>query len=117
MEYTCINVTRVDSVTVVRFTESHILNEMYIQRCGRELLCLVDVERTHQVLLSFEGVKFLSSIILSKLLTLNKKIKAQQGQLVLCDMDPEVEDLFSLTNLSRLFDIRDTQTEALATFS
>lgn len=68
------------------------------------------------LLLNFSGVGFLSSSVLGKLITLNKRMKAKGGQLKLCEMKPEIYELFTLTNLTKIFDIRTDETGGMMAF-
>jgi anti-sigma B factor antagonist len=50
------------------------------------------------------------------LVTLNKKIKAAGGKLVLCNIDPQIREVFEITKLDKLFVIRGEEQEALQAF-
>ena len=68
------------------------------------------------VLLNFTNVDFLSSAALGKLITLDKKVKADSGKLKLSNIRPEIYDVFAITKLNRLLDIKDDEAAALAAF-
>ena len=92
-----------------------ILDESNIQEMGRELFTLVGDDNT-KLLLNFNNVEFLSSAALGKLITLNKKVKANSGQLKLSNIRPEIYEVFAITRLNKLFEIHDDEADALATF-
>ena len=77
---------------------------------------LVDVENRDKLLLNFSSVDFLSSAALGKLITLDKKVKAHGGVLKLSNIRPEIYEVFTITRLNRLFDIKDDEADALAAF-
>jgi len=83
---------------------------------GQELFGLVDSEGRDKLLLNFSQVEFLSSSALGKLITLDKKMKAKSGKLKLCNIRPEIYEVFAITRLNRLFDIKDEEADALAAF-
>ncbi len=114
--YRRLQITDVSEVCVVRFRDQKIIEDINIQEWGQELFHLVDVENRQKVLLNFAGVDFLSSAALGKLITLDKKVKARSGVLKLCNIRPEIYEVFAITKLNRLFDIRDEESEALASF-
>jgi anti-anti-sigma regulatory factor len=59
------------------------------------------------VCMDFSNVKFLSSLMLCKFISVNKKLKLEgNGGLELSGMKPEVYDIFTLTNLTKTFRIR-----------
>lgn len=103
-------------VTVVRFVDRKILDESNIQQLGNELFRLVEEDGKKKLLLNFANVEFLSSGALGKLITLDKKVKAHNGVLKLSNIRPEIYEVFAITKLNRLFDIRDDESAALAAF-
>jgi anti-anti-sigma factor len=58
-----------------------------------------------QLLLDFSDVAFISSKVLGQVITLDKVVKASGGRLKLCNVRPEIYELFRLTRLDRLFEI------------
>lgn len=111
-----LEVSDVGDVTVVRFVDRKILDEANIQELGQELFHLVEKEDRLRLLLNFATVDFLSSAALGKLITLDKKIKARGGKLKLSNIRPEIYEVFMITNLNKLFDIKDDEADALAAF-
>lgn len=108
--------TEVGDVTVVRFVDRKILDESNIQQLGNELFRLVEEEKKSKLLLNFSNVEFLSSGALGKLITLDKKVKAHDGVLKLSNIRPEIYEVFAITKLNKLFDIKDDEAAALAAF-
>ncbi len=58
-----------------------------------------------RLLLNFEGVAFMSSAIIGKLIRLNLTIKKHGGKLTLCNVSPDVLEILRITQLNILFDI------------
>ena len=115
-EFRRLHVTEVGDVTVVRFRDNKIIEDINIQELGQELFQLVDAQNRKKLLLNFSSVDFLSSAALGKLITLDKKMKAHGGTLKLSNIRPEIYEVFAITKLNRLFDIRDEEADALAAF-
>ncbi|MFO0900813.1 MAG: STAS domain-containing protein [Pirellulales bacterium] len=111
-----LEVSEVGEVTVVRFVDRKILDEANIQKLGEELFHLVEAEGRKSLLLNFTSVDFLSSAALGKLITLDKKVKAHGGKLKLCNIRPEIYEVFEITKLNKVFDIKDEEAQALAAF-
>lgn len=111
-----LEVSEVGDVTVVRFVDRKILDEANIQGLGQELFQLVEEENRGKLLLNFSTVEFLSSAALGKLITLDKKVKAHGGKLKLSNIRPEIYEVFAITKLNKLFDIREDESDALAAF-
>jgi len=111
-----LSVQVVADVSIVNFVDRKILDEANIQELGRELFHLVEEEQRKKLLLNFSNVEFLSSAALGKLITLDKKIKKVGGTLKLSNIRPEIYEVFAITRLNRLFDIKDDEADALAAF-
>ena len=111
-----LEVSEVEEVTVVRFVDRKILDTENIQQLGDELFHLVEKQGRKNLLLSFVNVEFLSSAALNKLIILDRKIKAASGKLKLSNLRPEIHEVFVLTRLNQLFEIKDSEAEALAAF-
>ncbi|HEY1065465.1 MAG TPA: STAS domain-containing protein [Pirellulales bacterium] len=106
-----------NGVTVVRFVDRKILDESNIQQLGNELFRLVEEEKKTKLVLNFTNVEFLSSGALGKLITLDKKVKANSGVLKLSNIRPEIYEVFAITKLNKLFDIKDDEATALSAFA
>jgi anti-anti-sigma factor len=111
-----LEVAEMGDVTVVRFVDRKILDESNIQEMGQELFQLIEEDKRGKVLLNFSSVDFLSSAALGKLITLDKKAKAHGSKLKLCNIRPEIYEVFAITKLNKLFDIRDDEAAALTAF-
>lgn len=111
-----INVMDEGGVSVVRFIDKKIVDSGTIELLGDELVSLVTVDKRTQVLLNFEGVDFMSSAALNKLIKLNSSVKAANGRLKLCNLRAEILDVFKITKLDRVFDLRKSQEDALGAF-
>ena len=111
-----LDVKKVGVVTVASFRSQKILDDLIIQQVGDELFRVADSEPGIKLLLNFSGVAFLSSSVLGKLISVNKKCKANQGKLKLCEMDPKIHELFTITGLNKLFSIHDDEVAALQDF-
>ena len=103
-------------VTVVSFTDRKILDEQNIQVIGEQLFSLVDESGRKKLLLNFGNVEYMSSAALGKLITLNKKVQAAGGRLVLCNIDPQIYEVFEITKLDKFFKIHKEEQAALQAF-
>ena len=107
---------QVGDVTVVGFVDKRILDEQNIQIISDQLFSLVDDQRRRKLLLNFDNVEYMSSAALGKLITLHKKLVGLGGKLVLCSIDPQIREVFEITNLHKVFTIRGDEQEALQMF-
>jgi anti-anti-sigma factor len=75
-------------------------------RVGDHLLTVADAPDTNNVVLDFGDVEFVTGSGLGKLVALHLKIKAKGGRLAFQNVRPFVREVFAVTGLSRLFDVR-----------
>ena len=97
-------------ITVVAIGDDQVLDQII-----KQLNKLVNANC--KLVLSFEAVDFLSSAALSKLISLEKLVKSHRGQLRFCNVSPNVYELFAITRLDKLFDIKGDEHEAIASLS
>jgi anti-sigma B factor antagonist len=111
-----VRIKRTDNVVVVQFADRKILEELVIQDIGDELNRIVESEPGVRLLLDFSNVDHLSSAALGMLITLNNKVKEQNGALRLSNIDKQIYEVFKITRLNKLFQIYPTAEEALNDF-
>ncbi|HVJ85952.1 MAG TPA: STAS domain-containing protein [Caulifigura sp.] len=109
-----LDIEEVGDVTVARFIDKKILDENNIQIIGTQLFGLVEEDGRKKIVLDFTNVEYLSSAALGKLITMDKKVKASGGKLRLCNIRKDIYEVFAITRLNKVFDIRNTQDEAVA---
>jgi anti-sigma B factor antagonist len=106
-----------EGITCIEFVDRNILDEANIQQIGDEIGALVDSHPNPRVLISFGNVDHLSSAALGTLITINNRIRNKGGQLRLANIDPQIYEVFVITKLNKLFQIHDSDEEALGSFS
>ncbi len=106
----------IGDVTVVNFVDRKILDEQNIQIIGEQLFNLVEEQGKRKILLNFGNVEYLSSAALGKLITLNKKAQEAKGRLILCNIDPQIHEVFEITRLDKFFNIQKDEQTALQAF-
>ncbi len=107
---------RAGEIFQVRFIGNKIIDPDQIQKMGEELMSLVEKENHTSLILDFEGVEFLSSAALGKLIKLNNRMRAAQGKLKLACIRPEIYEVFRITKLDETFKIYDSVVDAHAAF-
>jgi len=103
-------------VTVVSFLDFSVLDRTQIEAIGNELLGLVSDNDRKRVLINFEGVDYLSSAMLGKLIAVHKRLALKKGELKLCGIKPSIREVFEITRLDKVFDIYADEDAALADF-
>lgn len=111
-----ISVTEAEGVSLVEFTDQKILDELSISELGDQLRVVAESAPSIRLLLNFENVEHLSSAALGMLITLDKLVKDNSGKLRLCNINPQIYEVFKITRLNKLFTIHGDTKEALASF-
>jgi anti-sigma B factor antagonist len=105
-----------NGVTVVEFTDAKVIDQRNINQIGAELMHLVDAAGVRKMLIDLENVRYLSSAVLGKLISLHKALRANGGQLKLCSIAPPIFEVFEITRLDKVFDIYKNESDALDAF-
>ncbi len=100
-----IEVENIGDVTVVGFVDKRILDGSADGPVTDALIRLVDELGRRKVLLDFSNLKFMGSATMGRLITLHRKLLAVQGKLVLCNVAPDMLDVFRITKLDKIFTI------------
>lgn len=111
-----LKVEDIGDVTEINFIDKKILDEQNIQIIGEQLFDLVEQEERKKILLNFKNVEYLSSAALGKLISLNKKLQEVGGRLILCEIAPQIYEVFEITKLDKFFTIEKDEQMALQSF-
>jgi anti-anti-sigma factor len=77
---------------------------------------LADAAEPRRMVLSLAGVKTLNSATIGVLINFQKRVRDAGGSLKICRLDPYVRNIFRLTKMDLLFDLHDTEQDAIAAF-
>jgi anti-sigma B factor antagonist len=110
-------VTDEKDIRIVEFREQKILDEANIAEIGQAINDLIDEREFPKILIDFANVDHLSSAALGMLINVNNRVRQKNGQLRLCDIKPQIFEVFVITKLNKHFKILSTRAEALASFT
>jgi anti-sigma B factor antagonist len=111
-----LKVEEVGDISVVEFLDRRILEDQSIQIIADQLASLVDDQGCRKLLLNFTSVDYMSSAALGKLINLHKKLSAQRGRLIMFGISPQIYEVFAITRLDKVFNIKKDYDEALKSF-
>ena len=103
-------------VQIVLFNDKKILDDTVLDEIKAEVHRLLRTNQGVKMLLDFSQVEFMSSAMLGLLGQLHRKVSAAKGSLKMCNIRPEIFQVFKLTNLDKLFSIHPDAAAALAKF-
>jgi anti-sigma B factor antagonist len=76
----------------------------------------LEASGNRKLLLDFQGVEFMSSAMLGKLIQLHKRCKTDKIKFKLCGISKNPLDVFKITKLDKLFEIHKDAATAVGTF-
>ena len=112
-----LKVSKIGEVTQIEFIDRNILDESNIQQISEELASVVDDMPTPKILIRFGNVEHLSSAALGAMITINNRVKGKDGALKLSEIDPQIREVFKITKLDKIFQIFESDADALQSFA
>jgi len=104
-------------VVIVYFQDVRIIDETRISSLGQELSEMAASSANQKIVLNFQNVSFMSSAMIGKLVLFDKKCKASNIELRMCNINDNVEEVFSLMKLGKVFKIDKDEETAVKNFS
>jgi len=108
-----LKVSKQNDIGVVAFRTSRILDQSNVQQLGEELDEMVDKHKLVKIVINFHNIHYMSSAVMGKLVGLHKKVKGAKGQLKLCNILPNIYEIFEIMRFNKLFDICESEDEAV----
>ena len=114
-DFKCIELLKKHDIAVVKLVDDKVTDAERIAELGEELMTLAKPDG-RRVVINMDNVRFLSSSAINKLIVLERRLASNGGNLKLSNLRPEVEEVFNITQLHSVFDIRGDEEEALSAF-
>jgi anti-sigma B factor antagonist len=105
----------VDGVTVVALEGRIVLGEE--SNALREKIKSMVGEGKKKIVLNMDGVTFIDSAGLGTLVAAHHSAKGQGASLRLCHLGTKFQEVLQITKLMTIFDVYNTEAEAVASFS
>ena len=106
---------KINNVIVVKFNNIDRFNALIVEPVKEQLKSFYNKPDT-RLALNLEGIKFVDSSGFGVVLSILKTASSNQGQFKICNIRPEVMELFKLLQLHNVFDLYDTQEECVNSF-
>jgi anti-sigma B factor antagonist len=104
------------SVVVVQFLDREIRGEKASEDLQRELAQVAASPKNDRVVLDLSNVHLMTSAALVQLIVFNKMLEATGGRLILCNIRPEVYDVFNVMKLESFFQMEEDRAAAAKAF-
>jgi anti-sigma B factor antagonist len=107
---------KINNVIVVKFNDIDRFNALIVEPVKEQLKSFFNKPDT-RLALNLEGIRFIDSSGFGVFLSIMKTANSNHGQFKICNIRPEVMELFKLLQLHNVFDLYDTQEECVKNFS
>ena len=112
-----LNVRDNGDVVVVDLLTAKMIDESVIREIGTAFQKLpLEAAAGRKLLLNFRAVEFMSSMMIGHIVRLNKQCKNDKTRLKLCNISPDIMEIFSITKLNKLLDICGDEAQAIESF-
>jgi anti-anti-sigma factor len=88
---------------VVSFQDASISDVEEINSLSDKIAEYVDKNRPSKLIFDFKHVKFFSSQVLGMLLSMRAKLSANEGEVLISSINPQLHRVFRITNLDKIF--------------
>ncbi len=105
-----------DDVLVVYITAAKILDNAKIQQLGQEMNQIAEQNPGAKVVLNFQDVKFMASAMINNVMNFHRKCQKNDIKLKLCDISPDIQQVFDLMKLHKVLDLQKTEEKAITSF-
>jgi anti-sigma B factor antagonist len=86
--------------------ERRILEEYQIKRFEEAITPVIERNDRGRLVLDFADVEFMSSSMLGSLVKIHKRVVERKGTLQLTGLRPDLQKVFKITHLDKVFDIQ-----------
>ena len=104
-------------ILTIFITDPKILDAPTIEQIYKDLIAVLERTEQQNVILDFQAVQFMLSAALGMLIRINKKCKEFKANLKLCNIHPDIKQVFKITGLDKVFTIYKTAEDASAAFA
>ena len=111
-----IRVSRRDDIVQVDLLTPVLFGDAAIERMGDEVAEIIDAETIPRIVMNFEHVRYISSMMLGTLISLFNRVRARGGQLRLAALRERHQRLLVLVRLDGVFEVHPTPEQAAASF-
>jgi anti-anti-sigma factor len=104
-------------LTVLRVKVTMLPGDETTEALFRQAASVVENAGRTKLVLNLDGVVFLASSALGRLVTLMHKVRSAGGRLVLCKVNRRIEELLQVTHLADILLVYADEQEALRSFA
>jgi anti-sigma B factor antagonist len=106
-----------DGILTIYLLVPRLLEQGQIDQLAKDVTAELEKTTEENVILDFQKVQFMSSAMLGRLVSIHKKCQEFKVKLKLSSINPEIQKVFKITKLDKLFDIAANEAAARKAFS
>lgn len=103
-----------DGITVGTITHTQMLDGTNVASFGAQALAYVEEHPDLKLMINFENINYMSSAGLTELLKINDALKTDGRPVHLWGLNKDIDNVFRITNLDKMFTIHNEDTIDLA---
>jgi len=107
---------KINNVIIVRFDNIDRFNALITEPVKEDMKSLFNKPDT-KLILNLEGIRFIDSSGFGVFLSILKTANNNHGQFKLCNIEPEVMELFRLLQLHNVFEIHNNLEDCVKSFN
>jgi len=107
---------RINNVIIVRFDNIDRFNALITEPVKEDMKSLFNKPDT-RLILNLKGIRFIDSSGFGVFLSILKTANNNHGQFKLCNIEPEVMELFRLLQLHNVFEIHNNLEDCIKSFN
>ncbi len=116
-EFRYFEVRQFDGFTELSLVDTSFFDVPQFAELQGELFVFVEMYRPRQLVVNFDHIRYCSTALITGVLKVRERLDSIGGELKVCGMSKPVRDTFVMLNLDgTVFDIYDSESEALAAF-
>ncbi|MCA9053730.1 MAG: STAS domain-containing protein [Planctomycetaceae bacterium] len=104
-------------LAVATFVADSLTDEDNIEQLGHELSAIVDKLQCRRVILDLNTVQYATSSVIGKWIMMHRKLEREQGKLVICGLQPGLEDILATSRLLNYFNVAGDAGQARSTLT
>jgi anti-anti-sigma factor len=112
-----VKITQRDGAHVISLIKRNLIEPGDVEATLKAITDLIEEKKPgapqRHLIIDFANVDHLSSQFLHGLIQINNKVRAKGDTLKLAEIDPQIHEVFVITKLHQLFDIKPTLAEAI----
>jgi anti-anti-sigma factor len=112
-----VDIVGAGDVAIASFRSTCISDVDEIRNASAQIREYIEKNQPKEMIFDFSGVRFFSSQVLGLLLEIRAWLREREGQVVICALGSQLQRVFRITNLDRIFSFYPDRQTAIREFA